>query len=51
MPEITAIAGVSTATVALIISIICLVWILIHVKTREGFGLTKPSSWVNGGVY
>ena len=48
----SAIAGVSTATIALVISIICLVWILLHVrKVNNGFTAPWKGEFYQGGVY
>ena len=43
MGDGTTIAGVSVATIALIISIICLLWILMHIGQRRG--------WPGSGAY
>lgn len=48
----TSIAGVSTATVALVISIICLIWILLHVrKVNNGMRVPWNGDFYKGGVY
>lgn len=37
MSDGATIAGVSVATLALIISLICLVWIMMHIGQRKGW--------------
>lgn len=54
MADSTSIAGVSVATLALIISIICLVWIMIHIgqkKNWPGSSVYKDWTLFEGGKY
>lgn len=43
MAEGIAIAGVSISTLALVISLVCLMWILFHIGQRKG--------WLGSGWY
>lgn len=54
MTDGATIAGVSVATLALIISIICLVWILGHIGQRKNWPLSNQYSKLGifeGGMY
>lgn len=54
MADGATIAGVSVATLALIISIICLVWIMMHIGQRKNWPLSDKYSKLGifeGGMY
>ena len=43
MSDSAAIAGISVATLALIISLVCLIWILLHIGQRK--------NWIGSSYY